>query len=81
MVVVLPEPFGPSSPKTWPRGTSSERSSTATILPYRFVSDVVSMTKFPAIVSPFCQREHSRGVCGTLGVRVSWAAYAALAFL
>src|SRR5512143_1506099 len=29
-VVVLPAPFGPRRPKTLPRGTSSERSSTAT---------------------------------------------------
>ena len=29
-VVVLPAPFGPSSPKTLPRGTSRERSFTAT---------------------------------------------------
>ena len=29
-VVVLPAPFGPSSPKTLPRGTSRDRSFTAT---------------------------------------------------
>ena len=33
MVVVLPEPLGPSSPKTCPRGTDIDRPSTATMLP------------------------------------------------
>ena len=44
MVVVLPEPLGPSNPKTWPRGTWMERSSTARIRPKRLVRPLVLMT-------------------------------------
>ena len=43
-VVLLPAPFGPSSPKTSPFPTVSERPSTAVCEPYRFTSPVsVSM--------------------------------------
>ena len=34
MVVVLPAPFGPRNPTTWPAGTSNERSFKATMSPY-----------------------------------------------
>src|ERR1035438_3389809 len=34
MVVLLPEPFGPRKPNIEPLGTASERSSTATTVPY-----------------------------------------------
>jgi hypothetical protein len=37
MAVVLPEPFGPSSPTTWPGGTEKVRPSSATRSPYRLV--------------------------------------------
>jgi hypothetical protein len=33
MVVVLPDPFGPSMPNTEPTGTSRSTWSTATVLP------------------------------------------------
>src|SRR5690349_10502087 len=38
MVVVLPAPLGPSSPKHCPRGTSNETSFTATRSPYRLLT-------------------------------------------
>src|SRR5436309_68064 len=34
-VVLLPDPFGPSSPTTSPRATSSDTPSTASVSPYR----------------------------------------------
>src|SRR5688572_684421 len=37
-VVVLPAPFGPRNPVTWPGSILKLRSSTARVLPYRFVS-------------------------------------------
>ena len=40
MVVVLPAPLGPTNPVTRPGCTAIERSSTATVWPYRFVSAV-----------------------------------------
>src|SRR5690349_11819300 len=36
MVVLLPEPFGPRKPNIEPLGTSSDRFSTATTVPYFF---------------------------------------------
>ena len=33
IVVVLPAPFAPRNPKTWPRGASNERPSSATTDP------------------------------------------------
>ncbi len=39
IVVVLPAPLGPSSPTVSPGATENDRSSTATIEPYRLVSD------------------------------------------
>src|SRR5208282_359338 len=33
-VVVLPAPFGPRNPKTWPEGTSNDSPSSATTDPY-----------------------------------------------
>src|SRR6266852_4210359 len=38
MVVVLPAPFGPSSPSIWPRSTSSDTSSTARTAIYDFLT-------------------------------------------
>ena len=37
MVVLLPAPFGPSSPKTSPRSMVSDRASTAVMWPKRLV--------------------------------------------
>src|SRR5262245_4277861 len=42
-VVVLPAPFGPTSPKTSVGPTENERSSTATKSPYSFVSPETSI--------------------------------------
>ncbi len=46
MVVVFPEPLGPSSPKTPPSGTWRDSSSTARMGPYSLVRLRVSMTQF-----------------------------------
>jgi hypothetical protein len=35
IVVVLPAPFGPRNPKTWPEGTSNDSPSSAMTDPYR----------------------------------------------
>src|SRR5262249_41874276 len=45
MEVVFPAPFGPRKPKTSPRPTSRERSSTAVFWPNSFRSPRVSMTE------------------------------------
>ena len=42
-VVVLPAPFGPTSPKKLPAGTVSHRSSTAVFSPKRLRSPAISM--------------------------------------
>jgi hypothetical protein len=34
IVVVLPAPFGPRNPKTWPEGTSNDSPSSAMTDPY-----------------------------------------------
>ena len=47
MVVVLPAPLGPMSPKISPSNTSKETSSTATVEPYRLRRWATSMTRFP----------------------------------
>src|ERR1700730_5123916 len=44
IVVDLPDPFGPRNPVTWPGLTSNERSSTATVSWYRFVTPLTSIT-------------------------------------
>src|SRR5689334_20783028 len=44
-VVVLPAPFGPTSPSTSVGATENERSSTATKSPYSFVSPVTSIIR------------------------------------
>ena len=43
MVVVLPAPFGPRKPVTWPGNTSNDRSLTAVVWPYRLVSPRTSI--------------------------------------
>ena len=53
MVVVLPDPLGPKRPKTCPRCTCNERSLSATMSPYSFVRDVVSMTKLFVVMAAF----------------------------
>src|SRR4051795_2177336 len=42
-VVVLPAPFGPRKPVTWPGSTVAERSETAATVPNRLVSPVNSI--------------------------------------
>ena len=44
-MVVLPAPFGPSSPYTAPRGTASERSRTAVCSEKRLVTCAISMAR------------------------------------
>src|ERR1700686_2542156 len=44
MVVDLPDPLGPRNPVTWPGFTSKDRSSTATVSWYRFVTPLTSIT-------------------------------------
>src|SRR3989442_597940 len=51
IVVVFPEPFGPSNPNTPPLVTRSERWSTANTSPNRFVSSDVSMTAAASITT------------------------------
>src|SRR5215831_14062854 len=43
MVVDFPAPFGPRNPVTWPGGTRKDRSSTATVPPYRLDRPVASI--------------------------------------
>ena len=50
IVVDFPEPFGPRKPVTIPGRTENERSFTATVSPYRFVSPLASIT------DPVCTR-------------------------
>jgi hypothetical protein len=38
IVVVLPAPFAPRKPKTWPRATSNASPSRAVVAPKRFVT-------------------------------------------
>src|SRR2546428_10920198 len=59
IVVVLPEPFGPRNPNTPPFGTWSDRWSTATTSPYRFVRPSVSMTRSRPATS-VTERSHRR---------------------
>src|SRR5437773_8960907 len=47
MVVVLPAPLGPMSPKISPSNTSKETSSTATVEPYSLRRWATSMTRLP----------------------------------
>ncbi len=47
MVVVLPEPFGPSRPITSPALTSNDRSSTAVNSPKRFDNPITWSTGSP----------------------------------
>jgi hypothetical protein len=54
MVVVLPAPFGPSSPKNSPLGIEKEILSTARKLPKRFVNPVASTAYWEVIAWP-CQ--------------------------
>ena len=58
-MVVLPDPLGPRSPKMWPRGTCNVSWSTARILPYRLVSDRVSITRSLVVMAATltCARE------------------------
>src|ERR1700686_414422 len=44
IVVELPDPFGPRKPVTFPGFTSKDRSSTATVSLYRFVTPLTSIT-------------------------------------
>src|SRR5881396_1062219 len=44
MSVVLPAPFAPTRPKTWPRVTSKETLSSATLAPKRRESPAMAMT-------------------------------------
>ena len=47
MVVVLPAPFGPRKPYTWPAATSRSSSLTAIVSPKRLVRLVQLMTFMP----------------------------------
>ena len=69
IVVVLPAPFGPNSPSVSPGATQNDRSSTATIGPYRLVSDSTSnkVTAGPAVAR--ARRQVSRGESYGEGVR------------
>ena len=51
IVVVFPEPFGPSSPQMLPRGTSKSKPSTAVCLPKRFVTPCKRIAKSFSFIS------------------------------
>src|SRR5919199_6169490 len=55
MVVVLPAPFGPRKPNTWPAATSSVTSRTATNLPKRLVSPLAWMIGDARTLAPVCR--------------------------
>ena len=81
MVVVLPEPFGPSSPKDVPtrhlhRETVYGDDLAVPLRERRGFYDQVIGHR----VSLY-RRERGRGMCETLGVRLCWAAFAALTLL
>src|SRR5580692_2803157 len=50
IVVDLPDPFGPRNPVTCPGFTSKDRSSTATLSLYRFVTPMTSITIWSPLV-------------------------------
>ena len=52
MVVVLPAPFGPRKPVTFPGATSNDRLLTAILSPYRLLSPRTSIIR----MSPFRRR-------------------------
>ena len=52
IVVDFPDPLGPRNPVTWPGRTSKDRSSTATVSLYRFVTPFTTIT----ISSPVLRR-------------------------
>jgi hypothetical protein len=49
MVVDLPAPFGPRKPVTMPGLTVNDRSSTASLWPYRFDSPIASIINTPHV--------------------------------
>ena len=51
IVVVLPEPLGPSSPKTSPRRTSSDNDSSARTRLYDFVKPSVTISSLSSMVT------------------------------
>jgi hypothetical protein len=59
MVVVFPDPFGPTKPVTTPGRTVKLRSSTASVWPYRFVRPRASGPGCPARQPGHC---HARSV-------------------
>ena len=50
MVVDLPAPFGPRKPVTRPGWTVNDRSSTATVFPYRLLRPTASIMVSPWFV-------------------------------
>jgi hypothetical protein len=52
IVVVLPAPFGPRNPTTWPDETQNDRSSSAVSMPKRRVNPEISSTRPPAAGVP-----------------------------
>ena len=60
IAVVLPDPFGPSNPQTVPSGTSSDRSSSATVEPKRLVT---ASSRIRGSLIPVHTTERPRGRC------------------
>jgi len=61
IAVVLPAPFGPSSPMTWPAGTSDDKLSTAALVPYRWVKASTAITVLVPALSCVVVMDSSSG--------------------